>query len=234
MPEDDREERGRERAGAVRRRWYGAGLTACLVAVAGFGPVAWLHASSGDHRYEAADVPERPVAMVLGAGVTPDGEPTRLLARRLDLAAELYREGRVEAVLVTGDNSVEHYNETDAMRDYLVGAGVPDSKIAGDYAGFSTWESCVRAREVFGVEAATVITQTFHLPRAVALCRAAGLDAVGVGDPAWDERAPAMLYGHVREVPAAFKAVFDVVLRPSPTFLGPYETSVDDALADGG
>ncbi len=199
--------------------------------MAAFAPVGWLYAATAEHRHPLARIPERPVALVLGAGVTPEGEPTRLLERRLELAVELYRSGRVEALLVSGDNSREHYNETDTMYGYLVAAGVPEVKIARDYAGFSTWESCVRAREVFGVEAATVVTQTFHLPRAVALCRTAGLDAVGVGDPAWDDRAPAMLYGHVREVPAAVKALFDMLLRPEPTFLGPYETGVDEALA---
>ncbi|KUP98442.1 hypothetical protein AC529_01455 [Thermobifida cellulosilytica TB100] len=213
-------------------RWRRAAVVvAVLLAVAAPVPLVWLRATTAQYRYFPEEVPYRPVALVLGAGITSDGKPTRLLERRLELAAELYHAGRVEAVLVSGDNSLEHYNETDAMYDYLVGVGVPGAKVARDYAGFSTWESCVRAREVFGVQEATVVTQTFHLPRAVALCRAAGLDAVGVGDPAWDDRAPAMAYGHVREAPAAVKALFDMVVRPDPTFLGPRETTVDEALA---
>ncbi|GLU47700.1 membrane protein [Nocardiopsis ansamitocini] len=198
----------------------------------GLAPITWLHASTSGDRFAAGQTPHRPVALVLGAGVRPDGSPTRLLERRLDLAAQLYHQARVEAVLVSGDNSRETYNETDAMAAYLVGAGVPEEKIAGDYAGFSTWESCVRAREVFGVEAVTVVTQSFHLPRAVALCKRAGLDAIGVGDPGQGtDRVTATIYGHFREVPAAFKAVADALLRPDPTFLGPYEPGVDDALA---
>lgn len=215
------------------RRWRRLLLPLLVLAlVAAFAPFVWVVAGTAGHRHAAvADVPERPVALVLGAGVRPDGQPTRVLARRLELAAELYAAGRVEVVLVSGDNSVEHYNETDTMREHLVAAGVPAERIAGDYAGFSTWESCVRAREVFGVTEATVVTQDFHLPRAVALCRAAGIDAVGVADDASGERVWATRYGWVREVPAAVSALGTAVLRPDPTFLGDYETAVDDALA---
>ncbi|MFC4565897.1 vancomycin high temperature exclusion protein [Nocardiopsis mangrovi] len=194
-------------------------------------PFTWLAVSTADRRAAVHDAEDRPVALVLGAGLRDDGRPTTLLARRLDLAAELYHRGGTEAVLVSGDNSIDSYNETDAMRDYLVALGVPATKIAGDYAGFSTWESCVRAHEVFGVDAAAVITQNFHLPRAVALCRAAGIDTQGVGDASIRVRTTATVYGYVREVPAAVKAVADTLLRPDPRFLGPRESGVDDALA---
>jgi len=208
-------------------------LLAVFAVLAGFLPFVWQVASTSGDRHTAAGVPERPVALVLGAGVRPDGLPTLLLARRLDTAAELYFAGKVEAVLVSGDNSVDHYNETDTMRDYLVASGVPQDRIAGDYAGFSTWDSCTRAREVFGVEEATVVTQDFHLPRAVRLCRAAGIDTVGVADSSMRERRFATVYGWFREVPAAVAALGTAVLRPDPTFLGEYETAVDDALAAG-
>jgi vancomycin permeability regulator SanA len=198
--------------------------------VVGCAPFLWVLSSTSDHRHTAASVPERPVALVLGAGVRPDGRPSLLLARRLDTAADLYFAGKVDAVLVTGDNSVEHYNETDTMRAYLVAAGVPGEHIVGDYAGFSTWDSCVRAREVFGVEEATVVTQDFHLPRAVRLCRSVGVDAVGVADSSLADRTFATVYGWLREVPAAVAALGSVVLRPDPAFLGDYETGVDEAL----
>jgi vancomycin permeability regulator SanA len=212
------------------------GLVAVLAALLAFLPFVWMVASTAEHRHSAATVPDRPVALVLGAGVRQDGQPTLLLARRLDTAADLYFADQVSVILVTGDNSVEHYNETDTMADYLVAAGVPADRIVGDYAGFSTWESCVRAHEVFGVEAATVVTQDFHLPRAVGLCRAAGIDAVGVADSSLRERTTATVYGWLREVPAAVAAAGTVLLRPDPTFLGDAETGVRDALAeiDGG
>ncbi|RCV51694.1 hypothetical protein DEF23_19990 [Marinitenerispora sediminis] len=207
-----------------------------------FAPVVWLHASTAERRYAIDDaaerhqvierVPARPVAVVLGAGLTEDGRPTRFLARRLDIAAWLYDQGRVEAVLVTGDNSRQSYNETDAMRDYLIATGVPAPQVVGDYAGFSTWESCTRARRVFGVREATVVTQSFHLPRAVALCRAAGIDTVGVADNGLGGyRAATMGYGYAREVPAAFKAVLDATVRPDPTFLGDPEPGIREALS---
>nr|WP_221308350.1 ElyC/SanA/YdcF family protein [Nocardiopsis mwathae] len=194
-------------------------------------PFAWITLSTQERRVGAADAEERPVALVLGAGLSVEGHPTTLLARRLDIAADLYHRELVEAVLVSGDNSRDSYNETDAMHAYLVRAGVPAEKIAGDYAGFSTWESCIRAREIFGVDAATVVTQEFHLARAVSLCQAVGIDTQGVGDASLRIRTGATLYGYFREVPAAFKAVADGLLQPEPTFLGPKEPGVEDALA---
>ncbi|MFV2197678.1 SanA/YdcF family protein [Nocardiopsis sp. LOL_012] len=204
----------------------------CAVAVAaGCAPFLWTLASTAGDRHPADTVPERPVALVLGAGVRPDGLPSRLLARRLDTAAALYSAGRVRAILVSGDNSVEHYNEPDTMRAYLIDAGVPADRVVADYAGFDTWDSCTRAHRVFGVEAATVVTQDFHLPRAVLLCRSAGIDAVGVADSSLRERTFATVYGWFREVPATAAAVVDAVFTPDPRFLGPYETGVDDALS---
>jgi vancomycin permeability regulator SanA len=203
------------------------GLSPLLV----LAPFAWLVASTGGHRSSAAAAPARPVALVLGAGVRPDGTPSPLLARRLDIAADLYRRGRVDAVLVTGNNAPEANYETDTMRAYLVATGIPERKIVADEAGFTTWDSCTRAYDMFGVRAATVITQTFHLPRAVALCRAAGIDATGVGDASLDARRVATIYGYTREVAAAFKAAAEALFRPAPRVIGSYETGIDDALA---
>lgn len=206
-------------------------LAAVAVMVLGCAPFVWQLFATSEHRYGVDDVPERPVALVLGAGVRPDGAPSHLLAQRLELAVELYEADRIKAVLVSGDNGVEHYSETDTMRDYLVEAGVPADRIVGDHAGFATWDSCARAAEVFGVEEAVVLTQDFHVPRAVGLCRAAGIDAVGVGDNSFGERATATVYGWMREVPAAVAALGTVLLRPDPTFPGEPETGVEEALA---
>jgi vancomycin permeability regulator SanA len=173
-------------------------------------------------------VPRTDVAVVFGAGLW-DGEPSPYLAHRLDAAAELYREGRVEVVLVTGDNSREDYDEPDAMRGYLTRHGVPDGRIVSDYAGFDTWDSCVRAKKIFGVDRAVLISQGFHIRRAVALCEAAGVESYGVGvdavhDATW-------YYGGAREIFAAGKAALDAVFRPDPRFLGPREPGVERALA---
>jgi len=218
--------------GLLRRPAVRAVLAAAVLGVLAVGAAAaWLRLSTSGLRATVAETPERPVALVLGAGLNDAGRPMPFLARRLDLAAELYHAGKVEAVLVTGDNGRDEYNETDAMADYLAAVGVPREKIAADYAGFSTWESCARAHRVFGVDAATVVTQEFHLPRAVALCRAAGIDTRGVADPSWGDFPSDSAYGYARELAAGVKAAADAAFRPDPTFPGPRETTVDEALS---
>jgi vancomycin permeability regulator SanA len=188
-------------------------------------PLAWFAVSTDGRRTTADRAEARPVALVLGAGLRRDGRPSLLLARRLDIAAELYHRGTVDAVLVSGADE-----EPAAMRRYLLAAGVPDAKIVGDVAGFRTWDSCVRAHEVFGVRSAIVVTQDFHLPRAVVLCRAAGIDATGVGDPSLQARGLATVYGWLREVPAAVKALGDALFRPAPQRIGPPTSTLADAV----
>ncbi|MFJ4470962.1 vancomycin high temperature exclusion protein [Streptomyces sp. NPDC089424] len=208
-----------------QRRLVQALLAGCVLALL---PSTWMYVSTDDRLRTTADAPRTEVAVVFGAGLW-NGEPSPYLAHRLDAAAELYRAGRVRAVLVTGDNSREDYDEPDAMRGYLTRHGVPDARIVSDYAGFDTWDSCVRARKIFGVDEAVLISQGFHIRRAVALCEAAGVTSYGVGV---DERHDATwYYGGVREILAAGKAALDVVLEPDPRFLGPREQGVERALA---
>ncbi|WP_282699540.1 ElyC/SanA/YdcF family protein [Streptomyces sp. CC219B] len=210
-----------------QRRLVRALVAVCVLALL---PATWLRLSTGDRLRTVADAPRTDVAVVFGAGLWND-EPSPYLAYRLDAAAELYRTGRVEVVLVTGDNSREDYDEPDAMRAYLTRQGVPDARIVSDYAGFDTWDSCVRAKKIFGVDEAVLISQDFHIRRAVALCRAAGVESYGVGvavrhDATW-------YYGGAREVFAAGKAALDAVFRPDPRFLGPREPGIREALASG-
>ncbi|MFE6688168.1 vancomycin high temperature exclusion protein [Streptomyces sp. NPDC057743] len=190
-------------------------------------PATWLNATAGARVRTVADVPAAPVAVVFGAGLW-NGEPSPYLADRLDAAARLYRAGTVRAVLVTGDNGRTDYDEPDAMRGYLVRHGVPARKIVGDYAGFDTWDSCARAHRVFGVDRAVLVSQGFHIRRALALCAAAGIDAYGVGVAAKHDVTWA--YGGVREILAAGKATAEAVLRPDPHFLGPKENGLAAAL----
>ncbi|MEU5717392.1 ElyC/SanA/YdcF family protein [Streptomyces sp. NPDC020403] len=237
-PHAPKRPRWRPRAGIPRprlprtrrgqRRLVQGLMAACVVALV---PATWLHATADARVRTTGDAPVRQVAVVFGAGLW-QGRPSPYLAHRLDAAAELYRTGKVRVVLVTGDNSREEYDEPDAMRAYLTAHGVPDGRIVSDYAGFDTWDSCVRAKKVFGVDRAVLVSQGFHIRRAIALCRAAGIDAYGVGvdavhDVTW-------YYGGAREVAAAGKALLDTVFRPDPRFLGPRETGVTDALAAGG
>ncbi|QNE77517.1 hypothetical protein F0344_25535 [Streptomyces finlayi] len=200
-------------------------MVACVV---GLAPATWMHATADARVRTTADAPAQQVAVVFGAGLWR-GRPSAYLAHRLDAAAELYRTGRVKVVLVTGDNSRVEYDEPDAMRTYLTGRGVPDGRIVSDYAGFDTWDSCVRAKKIFGVDRAVLVSQGFHIRRAIALCRTAGIDAYGVGvdavhDATW-------YYGGTRELFASAKAALDVVFRPDPQFLGPREQGVTEALA---
>ncbi|MBV7697745.1 vancomycin high temperature exclusion protein [Streptomyces sp. TRM70350] len=211
-----------------QRRLVQALLAGCVLALS---PSTWMYVSTDDRLHTTADAPRTDVAVVFGAGLW-NGEPSPYLAHRLDAAAELYRAGRVKVVLVTGDNSREDYDEPDAMRAYLTRHGVPDARIVSDYAGFDTWDSCVRARKIFGVDEAVLISQGFHIRRAVALCEAAGVTSYGVGV---DERHDATwYYGGVREILAAGKGALDVAFKPDPRFLGPREPGVERALAAGG
>ncbi|QJS14557.1 DUF218 domain-containing protein [Streptomyces argyrophyllae] len=203
-------------------------MAGCVLALL---PSAWLYVSTADRLRTTADVPRTEVAVVFGAGLWKQGQPSPYLAHRLDAAAALYRAGRIEVVLVTGDNSRKDYDEPDAMRAYLTRHGVPDARIVGDYAGFDTWDSCVRAKKIFGVDRAVLISQDFHIRRAVALCEAAGVTSYGVGVDA--EHDVTWYYGGTREVFAAGKAVLDAVFQPDPTFLGPREPGVARALAAG-
>jgi vancomycin permeability regulator SanA len=205
-----------------RKLWVLVALLAPLLAAA---PLAWFAASTDGRRTTVDQAKARPVALVLGAGLRRDGHPSLLLARRLDIAADLYHRGTVDAVLVSGADQ-----EPTAMRRYLLAAGVPNAKIVGDPGGFRTWDSCVRAREVYGVRSAIVVTQEFHLPRAIVLCQAAGIDATGVGDASLPARRTATIYGWLREIPAAVKALGDVLLQRTPERVGEPTSTLADAL----
>ncbi|MFE1441500.1 vancomycin high temperature exclusion protein [Streptomyces sp. NPDC058739] len=208
------------------RRLTQAVMAVCALALL---PSAWLHLVTDGRLRTTADVPRSDVAVVFGAGLW-NGEPSPYLAHRLDAAAELYRAGRVKVVLVTGDNSRKEYDEPDAMRAYLTRHGVPDRRIVSDYAGFDTWDSCVRAKKIFGVDEAVLISQGFHVRRAVALCEEAGVRSYGVGV---DEPHDATWYsGEVRDVVASGKAALDALLEPDPRFLGRREPGVTRALRD--
>jgi vancomycin permeability regulator SanA len=175
-------------------------------------------------------VPAAPVALVLGAQVYPDGTPSPFLAARLEIARRLYESGKVRVILVSGDHMHWEYNEPGVMFRWLLAHGVPTEKIVLDHAGFDTYDSCARAKEVFGVTKLIVVTQMFHLPRAVALCRHFGIDATGVGDETMKQFHGPWLTGASREYGAGVKAAYDVVSGRRPVWLGRPETGVDDAL----
>jgi len=206
--------------------------TAVIVVALVLAPALWVQVVSQTRvRPGVSDISRTDVAIVLGAGLRPDGTPSTYLRRRLDAAAELYARGTVDVILVSGDNSTTQHDEPTAMRDWLVGLGVPEDRVVRDFAGLDTHDSCVRAHEVFGVTDAVVITQDYHLRRALFSCREAGIDVVGLGVSSTSvEPIKAVLY-RVREIPASIKAAWDALTGREPVHLGPHETGVEDALA---
>jgi vancomycin permeability regulator SanA len=193
----------------------------------------WVRAEASGHVYGLADVPAAPVALVLGSEVYPDGNPSPFLAARLEIARQLLATGKVKAILVSGDHMDWGYNEPGAMFRWLIDRGVPSRLVVLDHAGFDTYDSCARAKEVFGVSAAIVVTQSYHIDRAVALCRRLGLDASGVGDDSVRIYTEPWRNCVLRERGAVVKALFDVASGRDPVFLGPNEPGVGDALASG-
>ncbi|SEW43864.1 protein SanA, affects membrane permeability for vancomycin [Austwickia chelonae] len=192
----------------------------------------WVRVASRGRSYPAGDVPDREVALVLGAGLRENGTPTPYLAGRLDVARDLFDRGAVRAILVSGDNRRADYNEPQSMYDYLVEAGVPGDRIVRDHAGLDTYDSCRRARDVFGVTSVVLVSQSYHLPRALAICRALGLDAVGVGDESGRLSEDTWVAGEQREFFAGVKAAWDVLSRRDP-LLGEPESSLSDAVRRG-
>jgi len=161
-------------------------------------------------------VPRTEVALVLGASVYR-GKPSPVLAERADVAVALYRANKVSKILVTGDNGALSYDEVTPVRKYLLGAGIPSQDIFLDHAGFDTYSSMYRAREVFLARSLTIVTQDFHLPRALWIARRLGLDAYGIV-AAGGENSPS---DYVREIPAAIKALLNVLTDRQPKYLGP-------------
>ena len=231
MSVDLTEQRPRSLRTFLRRRWKRiTATTVGLGALVGFGPLLLVLAESHGRTYtDASQVPARDVALVLGAQVYPSGQPSPYLAGRLDRAAELFRAGTVKVIIVSGDNGTTHYDEPTSMQKYLVAKGIPADKIVLDYAGFDTYASCVRAKKILGVTKLVVISQSYHVPRAVATCRLVGVDAIGLGDRSVNTSDGTWRSGQAREVLADIKMVLDVTTDRTP-LLGPRETTVDEAL----
>lgn len=192
-----------------------------VVGAAALGWSLWLHAAYAGRIYtHLSDVPaeERPrVAIVFGAGLTRSGNPSPVLYDRIVTAVELYRAGRADKLLLTGDNRFANYNEPEAMRRAALGLGVPDDDLVLDYAGRRTYDSCYRARAIFGVERAILVTQVFHLDRALYLCDAFGIDSIGVSADRRSYSPGAETGWSIREVAAKVMAWVDVnITRPAP------------------
>ena len=169
----------------------------------------WIHARTASYRYRSlAEIPARHTAIVLGASVHRKGTPSDMLRDRLDTALELYRAGKVRKLLLTGDHGRRGYDEVTVMRKHVLARGARPEDVFTDHAGFTTYDSMARARTHFGVESAIVVTQAFHLPRAVYLARGLGIPAVGV--EADRHRYRTSIQAAVREAFARVKALLDM------------------------
>ena len=177
--------------------------------------VTWAYLASAGHRYDLADAPTAPVVIVFGAEVR-----TPFLAGRLEVTAELLKSGKAQSVLVSGNAAGSSGDETKAMASYLVARGVALAKIAVDAYGLDTYDTCARAVHVFGVRRALLVTQAYHLPRAVSLCRSLGMDADGV-DATCDCGALLLFGNEVREWFATVLALKDSIWHRPPAVTSP-------------
>lgn len=177
--------------------------------------------------FSVETLPVNRVAVVFGAGLRRDGTPTAILRDRVETATQLYFAGKVEKLLMSGDNRFANYNEPGAMRDYAISLGVPADAIVLDYAGRRTYDTCYRAKAIFGLDRVVLVTQKFHLSRALFLCNALGLQASGVEANNAQYRKLSLLIWNIREQLATVTAFVDVYIskpvpvlgEPEPIFL---------------
>ena len=163
------------------------------------------------------NVPAERVAIVFGAGLLRDGSAGPVLRDRVETAVQLYQQGKVDKLLMSGDNRFVEYNEPEAMRQYALGFGIPDEDIVLDYAGRRTYDTCYRANAIFQVDSAILVTQSFHLPRALFLCNWLGVESTGVEANNSYFRKVSRFIWNTRELFATTQAVWDVyVIKPLP------------------
>lgn len=167
---------------------------------------------------QAAQAENFDCILVLGAGVYANGKPTWMLRDRINTGIALYNDGAAEKIIMSGDHGRKNYDEVNAMKDFAIAAGVPSEHIFMDHAGFSTYESMYRAREIFQANRILIVTQEYHLYRAVYLARALGLDACGVAT--LPQTYGGEFMRDVREIAARTKDFFTAIFKPLPTFLG--------------
>ncbi len=205
-----------------KRKKQVTGLLGILLAVLAVGFLAISHYVAGvgaRHTYSGEDVPEADAILVLGAYVRPDGTMSDMLRDRVTVGYELYLNGKAPKMIVSGDHGRHEYDEVNAMKDYLKGQGMGGQDIFMDHAGFSTYESLYRARDIFQVKKVIIVTQDYHLRRALFIARELGLDAGGVASDRRDYGQMAL--NEMREMAARNKDFWLAkVLKPKPTFLG--------------
>lgn len=173
-------------------------------------------------------VAPRPVAIVFGARVYPSGRLSSMLRDRVETAVRLYERGQVQKIIMSGDNQTAGYNEPEAMMAYALARGVPPEALQPDYGGRRTYDTCYRARHIFQVESAVLVTQAFHLPRALFTCNQLGVEATGAIADRRTYSRRSMNWSTMREIPATLIALHDVILaRPAPVLGDPIPLQID-------
>jgi len=162
------------------------------------------------------DVGETQVALIPGAAILKNGGVSPIFRDRVDKAIELYKTQKVSKILVSGDNSTVAHNEVNPVRNYLLEKGIPDEDIFLDHAGFDTYSTMYRARDVFEVGSIVISTQSFHLPRSIFIAHMLGLEAYGVSADSGN----ILFKNYIREIFANEKAVLDLILHRQPKYLG--------------
>lgn len=181
---------------------------------------AWVESRFDDRIYALQDAPSRRVAIVYGAAVYRSGRLSPMLRDRMETAILLYETGKVERLLLSGDNQTEEYNEPGQMMQYAIDRGVPPEAIQPDYGGRRTYDTCYRARHIFQVDEAILVTQAFHLPRALYTCQQLGLDAIGVTADLRDYHPRSIGWSRTRELAALVVALVDSVVQAPPPVMG--------------
>ena len=215
---------------AARKLFLFVFISGLVLAALVFGPRAFTGLVTARHIQPAEQIAPQPVAIVFGAGLRRDGRASAVLRDRVRAAADLYFAGKVERLLLSGHTSLPAYDEPGAMQDYAVSLGVPLEALVLDEAGSSTYDTCYRAAAIYAVESAIVVTQAYHLPRAVYTCRGLGVTSTGV--PAYESRYwnGALRYWQFRELFATSAALWEVhVTRPAPLILGEAEPILMEA-----
>jgi SanA protein len=192
-----------------------------LLATVALGIRGWVENRYGKFLYDdLAKTPNSPVAIILGAGIR-NNRPSPMLADRIEAGVELYKAGKVQKLLMTGDNRFINYNEPGVMAEYAMELGVPKDAIVLDYAGRRTYDSCYRAGHIFGIQQAIIISQRFHLARALFLCNHMGIEAVGFAADR-HEYPSQERFLWLREVAATLVSVWDVfIAKPLPVLGDP-------------
>ena len=177
----------------------------------------YLYLFASQKTYQLENVPKFRVAIVFGAGLRNDGSPTSVLKDRVKTAVDLYKTGKVDKLLLSGDNRFVNYNEPAAMAAYARDLGVPQTILVLDYAGQSTYDSCYRAKAIFQLNQAILVTQSFHLPRALFICNQLGIESYGVSADQHKNWTTSFLFWQIRELPASLAAFLDVwIFKPIP------------------